>query len=69
MLNALGPLRWPFIAGSAALMILGVIWTTWDRGPYPDEVGLGLLIGALASIVLYAVLRALAKPPGTSWPQ
>jgi hypothetical protein len=63
MLDALGTMRWPFVAGAAALVLLGlllgpVIFTDTDFG---GGLLLGVVSGALASAVLYAVLRGMAQ--------
>jgi hypothetical protein len=58
----MGHLKYPFMAGSAALFICGLL-----LGPYLFwrwvefmQLGLGLLLGALASVVLYGVMRTIA---------
>lgn len=63
MLSSLGPLRFPFIAGAAALVALALIWSAWGSASVGlEEVILGLLIGGLGVVVLYATMRALARP-------
>jgi len=62
----MGQLKYPFIAGAAALMIAcllvspHVFWR-WNRGN--EQIIAGLILGALATVVLYAVMRAIAARP------
>jgi hypothetical protein len=60
----MGRLLYPFLAGSAALIILGlVISPALFRRSYESGLlmPLGILIGVLASVVLYAVMRAIVE--------
>jgi len=67
MLNSLRPQhRAPFIAGCAALMILGIILAPVVNRSVADHGGaqiiMGIILGALGSVVLYGVMRALSRP-------
>ena len=59
----MGQLWYPFIAGCAALLIAGAVLgqTMFPRLPSEQQVIYGLLMGILASVVLYAVMRAIAE--------
>jgi hypothetical protein len=60
----LGPLRYPFVAGAAALLIAFTLMAPhifWWLEPQQEQVFFGLLVGALASVGLYEVVRAIAK--------
>lgn len=59
----MGNLKYPFVAGAAALMIGGLLLSPRIFPRMEDAVMLagGLLLGALASVVLYAVMRAIAR--------
>jgi hypothetical protein len=66
-MRRLGRLRYPFIAASAALLILGLvlaplIFSRYDLSPEAQFFG-GFVVGVLASVVLYAVMRAIAERP------
>ena len=61
----MGRLWYPFIGGSAALLIAGMILGPvifWREGG-EGRVIFGLLLGALSCVVLYAVMRAIAARP------
>jgi hypothetical protein len=58
----MGKLKYPFIAGAAALCILSLLLAP-DLFPKYDEgfqVICGAIVGLLSSVVLYAVMRAIA---------
>jgi hypothetical protein len=59
----LGHLTWPFVAGAAAIVMMGVLFsnTLFWREAQQDRIIYGLIVGMLGSVVLYAVMRALAE--------
>jgi hypothetical protein len=59
----LGHLTWPFVAGAAAIVMMGVLFsnTLFWREAQQDRIIYGLIVGVLGSVVLYAVMRALAE--------
>lgn len=63
MLHALGALRFPFIAASGALLALCIIYTAQDasRADAIPAILFGALLGGLAVVVLYALMRSLAE--------
>jgi hypothetical protein len=58
----MGSLKYPFMAASAALFIAGLILGPhlfW-RWAEPMQLALGLLLGGLASVVVYGIMRTFA---------
>lgn len=55
-------LWYPFLGGAAALCAAGLVLgpTIFWRSSSEQQVVFGLLLGVLASVVLYAVMRAVA---------
>lgn len=59
-------LWYPFLAGSGALIAAGLVlgpvifWRFRDN----EQIAYGLLLGVLASVVLYAVMRAISSREG-----
>ena len=67
LLKTLGPLKMPFVGGSAALYLLALLYMMNRPGHYGEPVLLyTLTIGTLLSVVLYAVLRAISGRQQTS---
>lgn len=58
MLNSLGPLRLPFIAGAAA--IIAAVFVLLNGDAYALRAA---VVSAACVVVLYAVMRALAARP------
>lgn len=62
-MRALGSLKFPFIAGCAALLVAGLLFAPeMFAGHGADEQRFwGLVVAALCCVVLYAVMRAMAE--------
>jgi hypothetical protein len=56
-------LKMPFLAGSASLIIIGALagQHLFPRWESENQLIGGLIIGVLASVVLYAMMRAIAE--------
>jgi hypothetical protein len=61
----MGRLWFPFIAASGALMIGAVVFSPLLFWRWRDEQQLlgGILLGIIASVVLYGIMRAIAGAP------
>ncbi|HWM46182.1 MAG TPA: hypothetical protein VNR11_04630 [Xanthobacteraceae bacterium] len=61
MLRSLGKTRIAFVGGSAALVLLSLLYAQRDLGAGLEALVMGLIIGGLASVVLYAIMRSIAS--------
>lgn len=63
MLKNLKTLKYPFIAGAGASMILGItvarFFTGYSHPDWDDYLPTGIAIGFCLVVILYAVLRAI----------
>jgi hypothetical protein len=61
--GTMGRLKMPFVAAAAALIIIAVLSSErlFPRWPHEDQLISGLIVGVLGTVVLYAVMRAIAK--------
>jgi hypothetical protein len=61
MFRALGNLRFPFVAGSAATIVLCILYFIHaDMYPIGGNFLMAIVVGGLLSVVLYAVMRTFA---------
>jgi hypothetical protein len=60
----LGRLKWPFVAGAAAIMMISALFSEDlfpHRASYVDRLAGGLFFGGLGVAILYAVMRVIME--------